>query len=222
MKVEEKERARKLRKKGLSMNQIIELTGFSKASVSFWTRDIVLTAEQRLKLSGRGRSMDSIEKRRASRLKNISIKREAIVSKAKKDFSSITSRELKIIGAMLYWGEGRKAGNWSVSVANSDPLLIKVIMRFFREICNVPEEKFRAQIHIFEGANIKKSEEYWSKITNIPRKQFIKTYSKPNKSSLQKRKTLPYGTIDVYIHDTKLFLTIKGWIEKITELTINL
>src|SRR3990167_4817543 len=142
------------------MNQIIEETGYSKASVSFWTRDIVLTEAQRNKISRRGRSMESIERRRASRIFNISKKRQTIIDSAKKDFSDITIRELKLIGAMIYWGEGRKVGNWSVSLANSDPLIIKVMMRFFREVCNVQEEKFRAHVHTFEGVSIPKVEKY--------------------------------------------------------------
>jgi len=221
VKVKEREHARALRKEGKSMNQIIEETGYSKASVSFWTRDIVLTEAQRNKISRRGRSMESIERRRASRIFNISKKRQTIIDSAKKDFSDITIRELKLIGAMIYWGEGRKVGNWSVSLANSDPLIIKVMMRFFREVCNVQEEKFRAHVHTFEGASIPKVEKYWSNISGIPAKQFYKTYTKPSGASLQKRKTLPYGTLDVYVHDTKLFLTIKGWIEKVTEILLT-
>lgn len=221
MKVKERERARKLRKEGKSMNQIIEETGYSKASVSFWTRDIELTPSQKNKISLRGRSIESIERRRESRLANMANKRRKIIDLAKEDFTNLTIRELKLVGAMIYWGEGRKVGNWTVSLANSDPLIIKVMMRFFREVCKVPEEKFRGHIHTFENAKISKTEKYWSEISGIPREQFYKTYTKPSKGSLQKRQTLPYGTLDIYVHDTQLFLTIKGWIEKIAELAIN-
>lgn len=203
------------------MNEIIKETGYSKASVSLWTRDVVLTEEQRTKISLKGRSMESIERRRASRNLNEAKKRQIIVNNAKKDFSNLNLRELKLIGAMIYWGEGRKVGNWSVSLANSNPLIIKVMMRFFRDVCKVPEEKFRAHIHTFEGASVSKAELYWSEVSGIPLKQFYKTYAKPNKASLQKRMTLPYGTLDIYVHDTKLFLTIKGWIERVSEIVLK-
>lgn len=203
------------------MNQIIKETGYSKASVSLWTRDILLSEDQRKKISLRGRSIDSIEKRRASRMLNISRRRQEIINQAKDEIKNLSLHELKIVGAMLYWGEGRKTGNWSASIANSDPVIIKVVMRFFREVCKVPETKFRAHIHTFEGASIKETEKYWANITGISLNQFCKTYAKPNISSFQKRKTLPYGTVDVYVHDTKLFLTIKGWIERISELILQ-
>jgi len=108
MKLVEKEKARALRKKGYSINQIIRETNFSKASVSIWVRNIILTTKQKKKLSERGRSIGSIEKRRISRLLNENKKRQIITNKAKKDFSDISLNELKIIGIILYLGEGAK------------------------------------------------------------------------------------------------------------------
>ncbi|MBI3888282.1 hypothetical protein HY311_00625 [Candidatus Nomurabacteria bacterium] len=221
MKLVEKEEARALRKKGYSMNQIVEKTSFTKSSVSLWVRDIVLTKAQKKKISKRGRSMASVEKRRINRLFNENEKRQIIIDNAKKDFTKISLDELKIIGIILYLGEGGKTSRGMVRLANSDPAVIKIMMRFFREICGVLDNKFRASIHTFAHADIEKTEKYWSEISRIPRKQFFKTYIKPSSASLQKRNTLPFGTFDIYVCDTKLFLTIMGWIEKIKELTIN-
>lgn len=220
MKLVEKEKARTLRKNGYSINQIVKEAGFTKSSVSLWVRDIILTKEQKKKLSERGRSMESIEKRRINRLFNEQQKRQIIIDSAKKDFTNISLEQLKLIGIILYLGEGRKAGRGSACLANSDPIVIKIMMRFFREICKVPEEKFRGHIHTFAHADVEKTEKYWSQITKIPRKQLYKTYIKPSSASLQKRDTLPLGTFDIYVSDTKLFLKIMGWIEKIKELTI--
>ncbi len=220
VKIPEKELARSLRKQGKSINQIVREAGLVKSSVSLWVRDIVLTKKQKMTLSEKGRSVESVEKRRVNRLDNEQRKRQIIIDKAKEDFTNISHEQLKLIGTMLYWGEGGKTGNWTVRVANSDPVLIKVMMRFFREVCGVAEHKFRVHIHTFENADVDKTEKYWSQVSGIPRKQFYKTYTKPSIAGLQKRKTLPFGTVDIYVHSTQLFLTIKGWIEKIRELII--
>jgi hypothetical protein len=220
MKLVEKEKARALRKMGYSLNQIIKETGFSKASISLWVRDIILTKKQKTKISERGRSVESIEKRRINRLNNEKNKRQIIINNAKREFTNISIEQLKLIGIILYLGEGGKTSRGMVRLANSDPMVIKMMMRFFREVCSVPENKFRASIHTFAHADIENTERYWSKISKIPRSQFFKTYIKPSSASLQKRNTLPYGTFDIYVCDTKLFLTIMGWIEKIKELTI--
>jgi hypothetical protein len=221
MKIKEKELARVLRKQGKSINQIIKETGFTKSSISVWVRDIILTDKQKNKISERGRSMESIEKRRISRLANEHKKRRFIIDEAKKDFKNISLKELKLIGIMLYWGEGGKTGNWSVRLANSDPAIIQIMMRFFREVCMVKNNKFHGHIHTFENADVEKTEKYWSKISRIPRDHFYKTYIKPSVASLQKRKTLPFGTVDIYVNNTKLFLTIIGWIEKIKEILVE-
>lgn len=221
MKLIEKEKARVLRKKGYSINQIIKETGSSKASISLWVRDVVLTQVQKNKISLRGRSIESIEKRRINRLFNENKKRQIIIDEAKKDFTNISSDQLKLIGIILYLGEGGKTSRSMVRLANSDPLVIKIMMKFFREICNVPDNKFRASVHTFQHANVQQTVKYWSKISGIPIGQFFKTYVKPSAASLQKRNTLPFGTFDIYVCDTRLFLTIMGWIEKIKELTIR-
>ncbi|HEY4513640.1 MAG TPA: hypothetical protein VJH06_03985 [Candidatus Paceibacterota bacterium] len=221
MKIEEKEKARTLRKRGYSINQIVKEAGFSKASVSLWVRDIILTKEQKKGLSGRGRSVESIERRRINRLFNEKAKRQITIDNAKKDYSNISLEELKLIGIILYLGEGGKTERGTARVSNSDPEVIKIMMRFFREICNVPEEKFRGNVHTFAYADVEKTEKYWAKISGIPKKQFHKTYIKPSSASLQKRFTLPYGTFSINVCDTKLFLTIQGWIERIKELTIG-
>lgn len=220
MKLLEKEKARTLRQKGYSINQITRELGFSKGSVSMWVRDIVLTKNQQRKLSEKGRSVESVEKRRISRLFNENEKRRIIIERAKNDFTNISLLDLRLIGIILYLGEGSKTKKGTVAITNSDPAVIKIMARFFREICKVPESKFRCHIHTFEHADIEKTEKYWSKITGVPRKQFYKTYKKPSSLSLQKRKTLPYGTLDLSVNDTKLLLIIMGWIEKIKELTI--
>ncbi len=192
MKVLEKEAARKLRKKGLSINQIVAETGCSKASVSEWVRDVVLTKNQKKKITERGRSVESVEKRRLSRLRNEQAKRDSVVEEAKKSIQSVSQYDLKLIGTMIYLGEGAKTQRGSATVANSDPAVIQIVMRFFREVCGVSEDKFHAHIHTFDNADVEKTERYWSRVTGIPRKQFYKTYVKQSIATLHKRRTIPY------------------------------
>jgi len=215
MKEEEKKLAIDLRKEGWSMGEIAKKVGASKASVSLWVGNIQLTPKQRKKLSLHGRSKDAIEKRRASRLLNESAKRQIIIDAAQKEVYNLTEKELWLIGIMLYWAEGRKTGRGVVQFSNSDPKMIKIMMIFFRRICKIPEEKFRGYVHIHPHLDYKKAEKYWSDITNIPLRQFYKTYRKMNVASKHKRDNLPLGTFDIYICSTELFLKIFGWVQGI-------
>lgn len=221
MKIEEKRKAIALRKQGKSMNEIVGTLGVSKGSVSLWTRDVVLTPEQQNSLSLRGRSVASIERRRVNRLKNEETKRRRVIDFAKKDFNKISKHELKIIGCMLYLGEGGKSKRGMVRLANADPGVIKIMMCFFRKVCEVPEWKFRGHIHAYEHTNVTQAEQYWSQVSEIPVRQFYKTYTKQSAASKHKRDTLPHGTFDIYVCDTKLFLAIMGWIEGIKEIVLG-
>jgi hypothetical protein len=144
-----------------------------------------------------------------------------IIERAAASIEEVSKHDLRLLGIALYWAEGRKRGGRVVDFSNSDPITIKIMMRFFREICNVPETKFRCHIHTYSHSNAGTAEKYWSTITAIPLTQFYKTYSKPSKASLGKRDSLPHGTLDVYICDTKLFLTIVGWIKKVSWLLVE-
>jgi len=218
MKREERDKARKLRKAGMSLNDIVQLVGVSKASVSVWVRDVQLSDRQRSKLNARGFSIDAIEKRRINRIANTLIRHRMVIDRAKKQIDALSEHELLLVGAALYWGEGNKSNKGAAGVANSDPYVIQLMMRFFREICAVPQEKFRGHIHTFSHLNVRDAEEYWSHVSSIPIKQFYKTYSKPSIASKGKKDSLPYGTFQIYVCDTNVFLTIKGWIERLAEL----
>jgi len=207
----ERRRARLLRRNGLAITEIAKKLGVAKSSVSLWVRDIELSKIQIDFLTGKKFSNESIEKRRKTRLKNEESKRESLIKKAEKEVTKLSKRELWLIGVMLYWAEGGKTQRGLVRFSNGDPEMVKIMMNFFRKVCDVPEEKFRGYIHIHPHLNHKKAEKYWSSISRIPLKNFFKTYRKVNISSQNKKNTLPFGVMDIYICDTKLFLKITGW-----------
>lgn len=205
-----------LRKQGASVGNIANTLSVSKSSVSLWVKDVILTKKQKIVLKRNIHSPSVIEKRRQSRIANEIIKRSIVIDNASRDVPTISNHDLiKMIGVALYWGEGGKTMKGMARISNSDPGLIKMSMRFFREVCKVKEHRFRAYVHTHSAGQVKEIEKYWSDITNIPRSQFYKTSIMKSRSSKNIRKTLPYGTIDVGVCDTKLLLKILGWIEGI-------
>lgn len=216
MKNKEKKIAREKRLEGKSIKEIAKLLGVAKSSVSLWVRDIHLNEETTIQLKQRGFTSLAIERRRNSRLANEEGKRQGLMRSAAVQISKLSDEDLRLVGSALYWGEGGKTARIA-RVSNADPLVIKVMMEFFRRVCEVPEEKFQGHIHIHSHLNAKKAEKYWSEISGIPLSRFYKTYVKPSKASLAKKDTLPFGTFDVYVSDVKVFLMIMGWIKGIQE-----
>ena len=111
---------------------------------------------------------------------------------------------------MLYWAEGTKRGEEMVNFSNSDPNMINLMMKWFRKICQVKEERFRIQVHIHSLLTPQYVKNYWSKLTGISIKQFHKLMIK--KTSLGHRKNiLYYGTCCIRVCDKNLFRKIMGW-----------
>ncbi len=219
-KIIEKKKAVDLREKGMSIKEISRELGVAKSTVSNWVSDILLSKGQREALKDNQHTYEVIERRRTTRLNNENRKRQALISIAEKDIKGISRKELKLVGAVLYWAEGLKRHRY-VSFSNSDPVIIKVMMRFFREVCLVPQAKFRAHIHTHSHLNARAAEKYWSQVTGIDLGQFFKTYSKPSKASKGKADALPYGTLDISIGDITLYLKLMGWISKISKILLK-
>jgi hypothetical protein len=115
---------------------------------------------------------------------------------------------------MLYWAEGSKGGG--VEITNSDPKLIKFMVRWLKEVCGVTSERLSARLNIHANQNDKKVKKYWSKITNIPLSQFSKSYLKPEGTGHRKN-ILHNGVIRVKFGNEDLRHRIMTWITVISQ-----
>lgn len=215
-----KQKAIRLRLKGLSYNQISKIINVPKSTLSSWFRN--LEVSKAVKKS-------NIEKAKQIWAKNITVfnKRRSQLcraqwlqnqNEAKKDIGRISIRELKLIGSALYWAEGYKKGNWNLVFCNSDPDMLALMMEFFLKVCHVPIGKIKAQIQLHPRIIARVATKYWSKVIGLPVRQFSKPMLQISKSSKLKRgNTLPYGTLRIKINDVKLVNKIKGWIEGLSQ-----
>ena len=217
MKTLEIKKARRLRYKGWSVRAITKEIKCSKSSVSKWVRGISLTPEQieQLKSNQDKARAKAANHPNGSKLKWAKI-REDIINNAEKDiFKNCSLDILRVVGASLYWAEGYKATVNVANFSNTDPRMVSLMMRFFREICNVPEEKFRAVLHIHPHLDREKAKKFWAQISGIPLKQFHKTQLSLSKATKHKRDTLPLGTFAIIVCDVRVLSKIKGWIKGI-------
>ncbi len=208
MKLREKIKAIKFREKGLSYSFIKRSIKVSKSTLSRWLKDIELTQEQQKKLL-KGREISRYAAARAKRNKRIE-QTKLIIENGRKEFSSFLGKGLFLAGLSLYWAEGDKNNLERVKFTNSDAEMISLMMRWFREICEVPEKKFRIALHVHNLHSRKNIIKYWSEITNIPKNQFHKIYIKPTTLGYR-RNALYNGTCAIVINDRNLFRKIVGW-----------
>ena len=168
MKLKEKNKAIGLRKLGKSYGEIRKKVKVSKSSLSLWLKDIKLSPEQEKRIYVEIRQKNAYRLAKANQQKKIKTTKE-IIEESKKEVHTLFKNPLFLSGLMLYWAEGDKAEKWEmVKFSNSDPMMIKLIMRWFREVCNVSENKFKLRIQIHEVSNIEEGIKFWSLNTGIP------------------------------------------------------
>ena len=214
-KLEEKILARKLRKKGLSYSEIQQKVSVSKDTLSRWCRDVILNVEQMERL--RQKRLKGAEKGRfigAKRQQQARIKRtKKLLEEGKKEVGALNKKERLIAGAALYLGDGSK-GDKEVDFSNSNPKIIKFMMRWLREFCQIPEDRFRGAIWIHDNLDELKARKYWSTITDIPLPHFHKSYIVKNKTKSRKirKKLHEHGVFAIRISSVAIQRKILGWI----------
>ncbi len=213
-----KEKVVGYRKRGYSYRMISEKLGLAKSTLSNWLKEVPYHPNRQVLKRIKLAPLRAAEQK--SRIKIAEIKR--IKGGAKEEMGLLTKRDLWLLGIGLYLGEGSKLYE-SIRIINSDPEIIKISLKWFKEVCKLKNKNFNPSVHLYPDNNIKESINYWSKIMGVPKNQFGKTQidRRINKSGKKKRK-LPYGTIHLQIKSWRekefgrnLHRRIMGWIEAI-------
>jgi len=211
-----KSKALLLRKQGKSYNEINDLLKIPKSTLSGWLKNYPLSEKvkqdniQKVKLIW-AKNIIQFNKRRSEKYQKETLR---ILEEYAETVPSITRRDLFFIGLALFWAEGGKKEKWVVQFCNSDPLIIKVMMQFFRKICKVPAKKFTFRIHLHPNISKKIATKFWSQIAQLPITHFRKPQTQISQASKHKRPVhqLPYGTLHIRIGGAHLNKKIKGWL----------
>lgn len=169
-KVYEREKAERLRRQGLSYQEIIQQVPVSIASLSLWLKDVKLTVTQSSRLAERMRrgQRAGAQRRREQRLAGV----REIDEEVKQLAPKLLADSFFTLGLALYWAEGAKQKPWSVSrstiFANSDPDLILLMRRWFQKYFDVSDDRFGYRLHIHESADIKKALKAWATLLDVP------------------------------------------------------
>ena len=121
-------------------------------------------------------------------------------------------------GVLIYWAEGAKFKGMdgvpcTVDLANSDPRMAILFLRFLREICRVDEDKLGVQLYCYADQDIEILKNYWYKRTSISLKKFIKPYVR-NDFLPEKSGKMKYGLVHIRYTDKKLLMQIDEWIKE--------
>ena len=118
---------------------------------------------------------------------------------------------LKAMALGLYLTEGNLKNKNSIRFTNSNPALVKIFVKFLKVICGVDNSKIKTSLIVYPDISKKKAKEYWTKFLDLPLSQFTKTTVLKNRNHPSSKKHSEFGTITVYVHNTKLLGIVRGW-----------
>jgi transposase-like protein len=214
MKTEQREQARHLRRtEGASIKEIARRTGAAQSSISRWVRDVELSEDQKALLLKRAREGQ--------------VKGRTMTYEMRRDARQLAQEEgrglaragdaFHCAGCMLYWAEREKSRN-SLRFCNSDPEMVKFFVSFLRQYFDVGDDEIKLTCHLFadhvEGQ--REIEHFWLRVARLSetslRKSHVNVYSKY--SAKKRMNRLPYGTVTITVHRTRVVQSIYGSIQE--------
>lgn len=214
-----RDRVRAQRKMGASLNELTARFEIPKSTVQYWCRDILLSSSQLKRIAEKQRTggMFSAEMLRKRR---ISITQQ-LFQEGISEIGPLSPREFFLVGASLYWAEGYRKGGGEFGFTNSDPKMIKFMIKWLETVCEIPKERIclRVCINAAYEKRYKPIQKFWVKAAKIPLDQFTKpTFIYVKNKKIYATPSKYYGTLRVKISKgTNFRRKLLGWIEGIAQ-----
>jgi hypothetical protein len=221
---ERRNRARELRRSGLSYSEIRQkMGGGSHSSLVKWLSDIPLSeaAQDRInrKKGTAGRSSEAVKETVAKLSKANSDRRkkrwEIARAEAEVEWATLSSDPGFMFGLGLYIGEGDKQKDSTLGVSNCDPEVIRMGLAFFSRL-GVPKDRVRLNLNMnyLLEPRAEEAMEFWSRETGVPIEQFRQTvFDRRKGRGKSNRNPWPNGCCHARVNDTLLKQKMKRWVE---------
>ncbi len=179
-----KDFARSLRRQGHTFVEIQKRLGICipKPTLVHWFKSIKLTSAQKAKIvsknlqhlyTARARSVEARSERKSEYLAKLEQKHLPLASLL------VEPSVAHIMLGCLYLAEGSKNSSGKLTFGNSDPRIIALYLKLLRASYILDESKFRCTLQARADQDIASLENFWHKLTGIPRKQFYKARIDP-------------------------------------------
>lgn len=215
-----KEKAINLRRRGLSYSDILQQIPVAKSTLSLWLRAVNLSKKQKQKLTEK--KLIAARRGAAQRKNQRLILTQKIKKLAEEEMPELNKSHFWLAGIMLYWAEGTKQKEYNVSqqtqFSNSDYKMIKLFIKWLKEIIKIPEKDIAFEIYIHKTTNLKDALSWWAKIIPCNRKK-IRVYFKKHKIKDTNRRNINknyHGLLRIKIKKSSaLNRKISAWINAV-------
>ena len=214
------EKAIKLRREGLSYNEILRQVPVAKSTIALWLHSVGLSKRVKHILTEKKRlaALSGAKARHDERIRST----RQIFKKCKEELGPLSKRDIFILGIALYWAEGskekeEKPGS-SVRFTNSDARMVKLFLVWLLDIAKVTKEKihFSIYIHANQADYIDRQRIYWSEQTGFDLSCFNRVYYKVHRLKTNRINIGDsyHGVLNVNVRSSSVLLRkIAGWVQ---------
>ncbi len=121
---------------------------------------------------------------------------------------------LKAMALGLYASHGNLRNDKSVKFTSSNPAIVKIFVKFMTVVCGVPKDKIKASLIVYPDVSVKMAKDFWSKFLDLSKGRFSKTTVLKSRNGSSTKKHSTYGTLSIYVHNSKLLNIIKEWVKE--------
>lgn len=115
---------------------------------------------------------------------------------------------------MIYWGEGNKLSKYRCGIANTEPRIIKIFIRFLREIGKIDEDKIKVWILLYPDLNDDVCKKYWAETIGLKQNNFSNSVIIQGKSKVRR---LNYGVCNVGFHARYFKEKMLTWLQLVAD-----
>ena len=198
-----------LRKKGYSYSEIQNFVSVPKSTLGVWIKKLKLTPLQ----LERVRQKRILGSKRGAQIKSLRTQEaiEKVMRQSSHDIKTISTRELWLLGIMLYWKQLSEADvKKGVRFTSSDPFLIRFFLRWLFQIGKLTKKEIALDLFLHDNQKKKLDviKKYWSRITHFSPDHFIHMYIVPSRKE--------YGMLRVRVRASSMLARqIAGWMHGI-------
>ncbi len=213
-----KQNAIRMRRAGRTYSEILVEIPVAKSTLSEWLKSVGLSTPQKQRITQKrlAAAQRGADARRNARLEEL----EKHIVKGRDHVGKLSARELWLIGTCLYWAEGSKQRDTSLSsgviFGNSDSEMIRVFMHWLR-LMNIHNSAYWFELYVHESrkTDVPAFRMWWAKELNVPTNQISKVYFK--RGNIKTNRTnigdSYHGLIRIKVRaSTILNRKINGWI----------
>jgi transcriptional regulator with XRE-family HTH domain len=205
-----REKARQLRiEKKMSLDDIAARLALNRTTVWYWIEDLPDPEIKHRLTPGRRRALAAASAANKARFK---ARRDAAYKRGRDEFAVLDAQPGFRDFICMYIGEGYKRNRNVVSIANSDPRVIRLANHW---ICRFSANKITYSLQYHADQDPDYLIRFWSTYLGAPPERFV-LQRKSNSGQLNGRNWRSrWGVLSVTVGDTQLRARLQGWIDRV-------